>query len=319
MSASESWAAGPSGTVTVARDIEFYLALITFQVRKKELKLCSYLKLRNITRQVGDCLFRVPRRPFEEKSSIFSDMFGLPLVGQGQDNYNVCSDEEPLRLVGIKQQDFRSFLRVLLRNERCIDSLSSPADSKMSFDEWIGALRLAKMWEFEEEKRKALSALEGMLDNWTLFRKLSIACEFDIKEWFQPICEEITARTTAPRPEEVTGLDPDFLHAIGRARETHYKAILYWIMIDFFKPKCSCKGTLAANKNLVASGRDWYFKCEKCASVFTLEDAIQMTPQLRENTAKNVKECTFYVALNILVWRLERSNPFEGATRKKDT
>lgn len=74
--------------------------------------------------QVGDCLFRVPRRPFEEKSTVFGDMFSLPQdPRRKQDDYNVCSDEEPLYLAGIDKQDFRSFLKVLLGSERFATSM----------------------------------------------------------------------------------------------------------------------------------------------------------------------------------------------------
>ena len=59
-----------------------------------------------------DCLFRVPREPLEEESTVFGDMFLLPqgeqVVVEG------LSDEIPLVLHGINRDEFEPLLRVLL-------------------------------------------------------------------------------------------------------------------------------------------------------------------------------------------------------------
>lgn len=64
-----------------------------------------------IIQQVEGCLFKVPRRPFEDQSDVFKSMFTLPpgqnIVVDGM------SDDKPLLLENIKKDDFRAFLHVL--------------------------------------------------------------------------------------------------------------------------------------------------------------------------------------------------------------
>ena len=59
-----------------------------------------------------DYLFRVPRALFENTSEVFRGMFKLPVPeGEAPDGY---SDQQPLRLDGIKKEDFRLLLKVLM-------------------------------------------------------------------------------------------------------------------------------------------------------------------------------------------------------------
>lgn len=63
--------------------------------------------------QVENCLFRVPRRAFEE-GELFQDMFSLP---PPEDHIvDGISDQHPLRLPGeaYGKVEFRRFLNVLL-------------------------------------------------------------------------------------------------------------------------------------------------------------------------------------------------------------
>ncbi|KLO10753.1 hypothetical protein SCHPADRAFT_504805 [Schizopora paradoxa] len=273
----------PSSTGTggaLARDEEFYVAFITFRV--------------------GDLLFRVPRKPFEEKSTAFSDMFKLPQSGPGNDSYNVCSDEDPLRLVGIDQQDFRSFLKVLLRNE-------SPAKLNMSINEWIGALRLATMWDFDAERRKSIDVLDELLDEGALIRKLSIAREFGIQQWLQPICEELTTRTATLAPDQARQLDLGFLDSIHLAREAHLKSILYHIVTKYLQPVCFCGGDLSADRRAVVRSPEWYFQCDSdaCKREFTIGDAIRMSPHISKT---DIQEDLGQIANSMLVQRLMKSS-----------
>jgi hypothetical protein len=61
--------------------------------------------------QVEDTLFRLPRRHFEEESEVFRDLFQLPVAENTSPDGH--SDEQPLRLEGIKKGDFEQLLRVL--------------------------------------------------------------------------------------------------------------------------------------------------------------------------------------------------------------
>lgn len=59
-----------------------------------------------------DCLFKVPRKPFEEQADIFRSMFLLPSGSHAP--IEGLSDDKPLVLEGVTKKDFRAFLQVLL-------------------------------------------------------------------------------------------------------------------------------------------------------------------------------------------------------------
>ena len=61
-----------------------------------------------------NCLFRVPRQPLESQSKIFRDMFSLPVTEITEFDTEGSSDNNPIRLDGIKKEEFKLFLEVLL-------------------------------------------------------------------------------------------------------------------------------------------------------------------------------------------------------------
>ena len=88
--------------------------------------------------QVEDTLFRVHRRYFEQESEVFRAMFQLP-VGNGV-VADGSSDEQPLRLEGVKKEDFRQLLRIMfpecVNSHRCV--ISSVVQSSSHF--WTAVL-----------------------------------------------------------------------------------------------------------------------------------------------------------------------------------
>ena len=66
----------------------------------------------SLSSKVETTLFKVPRAPFEEKDSAFSDAFKLPPVDHPA-GAEGSSDDHPLLLEGIKSVEFKSLLRVM--------------------------------------------------------------------------------------------------------------------------------------------------------------------------------------------------------------
>ena len=58
------------------------------------------------------CLFKIPREPLAEESTVFADMFLLPQGDQG--TVEGQSDENPIILQEISKHDFEQLLEVLL-------------------------------------------------------------------------------------------------------------------------------------------------------------------------------------------------------------
>ena len=57
-----------------------------------------------------DILFKVPRRPFEQESA-FKDTFSLPSPGEEEG----LTDDRPILLEGVAEEEFRALLWVMLR------------------------------------------------------------------------------------------------------------------------------------------------------------------------------------------------------------
>ena len=60
-------------------------------------------------------LFKVPRRPFEQDSAAFSDTFRLPPIN-GAYGVEGSSDDNPIKLQGITESEFRPLLWVMFRS-----------------------------------------------------------------------------------------------------------------------------------------------------------------------------------------------------------
>jgi len=99
---------------------------------------------------VEGCLFKLPRAPFERNSEVFQDMFGLPVPENTVTDGS--SDENPLRLDGVKKADFRQLLKVMFpRFPRELDTLT--------WQEWFSVLKLAMMWRMDEIMRLAVEKI----------------------------------------------------------------------------------------------------------------------------------------------------------------
>ncbi|KIO04197.1 hypothetical protein M404DRAFT_26410 [Pisolithus tinctorius Marx 270] len=126
---------------------------------------------------VENCLFRVPRKPLEEESAVFRDMFLLPQpvneMTEGQD------DARPVVLHGVSKDDFECLLKALLcrqhgQNKGLVLGLTG---------QWISVLKLSTMWEFTNLRTAAISWLDtgnAALDH---VEKIVLAMQYDLKEW----------------------------------------------------------------------------------------------------------------------------------------
>ncbi|THH08473.1 hypothetical protein EW145_g2676, partial [Phellinidium pouzarii] len=157
---------------------------------------------------VEDTLFKVPRRPFEEQSDIFRSMFTLPLENNGQ--FDGISDEKPLRLEGVKKDDFRAFLQVLLPP-------SYGDEMEFSEKEWLSILSLANMWGFTKIRQTAIERLQH--NNIDLVTKIELAHKYDIREWLFGAYLALGKRVEPLTVDEGARLGFDFAIKMARIRE----------------------------------------------------------------------------------------------------
>ncbi|KAF8802639.1 hypothetical protein BYT27DRAFT_7172701 [Phlegmacium glaucopus] len=147
-------ALSPSSSIT--RDDVFYFETIAFQVE--------------------DTLFRVFKSGFEVKGSAFEAIFSLPQA-QGYD-IEGTNDSNPIHLRGIGKANFTSFLRVLYR-------MYPFQGTPITYDEWIGALDLATMWDFKEIRKTCIEALSELIKSRPAFDNILLARKYKVEKWLR--------------------------------------------------------------------------------------------------------------------------------------
>ncbi|KAF9239120.1 hypothetical protein BU15DRAFT_62137 [Melanogaster broomeanus] len=162
-----------------------------------------------VTFLVEDCLFRVPREPFESQSPVFRDMFLLPVGEEGEEEG--LNDSKPIRLEGVKLGDFEQLMKALFPGSLGQGQL--PDGSA----QWTSVLELATLWEFGVIRKKAIEALEALPI--TPVDRIALATQYDIEDWMIP---SINAMAQRPEPigvEDVQRLGLDVALKIASVRE----------------------------------------------------------------------------------------------------
>ncbi|KAF9228861.1 hypothetical protein BS17DRAFT_724751 [Gyrodon lividus] len=166
---------------------------------------------------VEGCLLRVPRDPFESRSSIFRDMFLLP-VGNEEEAEGL-SDARPIRLEGVKLDDFEQLLKVLFPGSHGQQELPDGCA------QWTSVLELATLWAFDHARKEAIEALAVLPI--TPVDKIVLATKYDIKDWMLPAINAMAQRVEPIGVEDVNRLGLDFALKIASVREQITLVALY--------------------------------------------------------------------------------------------
>ncbi|KIM36762.1 hypothetical protein M413DRAFT_77829 [Hebeloma cylindrosporum] len=106
--------------------------------------------LQNAIFQVEDRLFKVPIRNFIQESEVFAAMFQLPQnpnsIVEGE------TDGKPIRLDGIRKEDFKQLLRVMYAR-------AFAEEEKLTEGEWESVLVVAAHWEMDRFRHLAIKKL----------------------------------------------------------------------------------------------------------------------------------------------------------------
>lgn len=160
---------------------------------------------------------------------MFCDLFGLPLARDAP--VDGSSDEQPLRLEGIKENDFRQLLRVMY--PRLAETVFCHLFSRltlwwhrhagqrdaMSFAEWTSVLKLSTMWNFEGLRSLAIQSMSGLPDN-DAVEKAALAGEYQIDEWLLPALNELAQREEPISIEEARRLGWEVALQLSAVRES---------------------------------------------------------------------------------------------------
>ncbi|KDR75485.1 hypothetical protein GALMADRAFT_483801 [Galerina marginata CBS 339.88] len=126
---------------------------------------------------VEDKLFQVLKNGFDVPGTIFEAMFSLPSRETRSSLLEGNSLENPIYLPGIQKDHFRVFLRALFP----FTSISPI----VSYEDWVGVLHLATMWEFNEIRTKAITALSSLLIQQDVLEKISLGRRYRVSAWIQ--------------------------------------------------------------------------------------------------------------------------------------
>jgi len=121
--------------------------------------------------KVENTLFRIPKNGFQVADSFFETIFSLPqpkgTIVEGSD------DTCPLPLDGVSKAYFRGFLRVLYPFN----------GTATTYEEWVGALDLATMWDFKEIRKASVVALSTLITSRDIVENVVLAKKYRVKKW----------------------------------------------------------------------------------------------------------------------------------------
>ncbi|KAH8100407.1 hypothetical protein BXZ70DRAFT_190543 [Cristinia sonorae] len=139
-------------------------------------------------------LFKVPRRDFENNSTIFQDMYSVPIPkGTPADG---SSSDCPLRLAGVTSDEFVTLLKAMYPPHLY-------EDVKLSADEWQTVLRMANMWQFQVLRNLAISRLQPVVDAMSAPEALSMARKYDVDSWLENAVDSMARRAKALNMNDV--------------------------------------------------------------------------------------------------------------------
>ncbi|KAI8974157.1 hypothetical protein BD414DRAFT_524925 [Trametes punicea] len=161
----------PSPPVSPRRDSEFYCRDVVFRVE--------------------ETLFRVSRRPFEDNTSAFQTMFSLPSLDHAR-GAEGTSDDHPIRIQGVTEDEFRALLYVLFPT-------SYGVPRTLTKDQWMSALKLATMWNFEGVRDKAIAELRRLVPEHA--ERIRLARLFDIPGWIETALNELAQQDSLTAAE----------------------------------------------------------------------------------------------------------------------
>jgi len=158
---------------------------------------------------VENQLFKVPRRNFAIESEIFSDMFQLPVPSEDERALDGSSDDQPLRLDGIKKSDFIQLLRAMF-------PLDSQQPDVLTSEEWSSVLKLSTMWQFHKVRAIAIKNMEGL--SMDLVDKIVIARRYDVSTWLVPTLNALIQREKLIDLSEGNRLGMDWVLKVAEVR-----------------------------------------------------------------------------------------------------
>ncbi|KAN0081373.1 hypothetical protein V8E55_008997 [Tylopilus felleus] len=182
----------------IERDHQFYMTLVTIQVE--------------------NCLFRVPRQSLQSQSRVFRDMFSLPVSGVAEGS----SDDNPIRLEGVSEEEFRRFLDVSLSttaSSACEETTVTTQQGSV-FEMWFPVLKVAHMWQCDAIHKLAIKNMPYNQIDKTLGEKLKLAIQYDMPPWILSGVNVLAQRKEPLGMDDFACFGPELTLKVAAVRES---------------------------------------------------------------------------------------------------
>ncbi|KAI0933356.1 hypothetical protein AcV5_005519 [Taiwanofungus camphoratus] len=169
----------------------------------------NHICIEDIFFLVDGVFFEAHRSEFEHESEVFRDMFHLPTPVDGV--IDGTSREHPLRLDGVKKNDFVSLLKVMF-------SRNCDKEEVLTTDEWISVLKLSTMWDFDRIRNIAIHKLTDIVRD--PLQKVALAQRYWVDEWIISALNTLAQRESSVGVDDVAQLGLDWALKLARVRES---------------------------------------------------------------------------------------------------
>jgi len=138
-------------------------------------------------------------------------MFSLPAAEDTEGS----SDNNPIRLDGIKKEEFKRFLEVLFMG--ACEETTKPGPI---FETWFPVVKLARMWEFDGIYKCAIKNMPYNQISKTSAEKVGLAVKYDIQPWLLPGLNELVKRKEPLGNHDLEVLGPEVALKVAAVRES---------------------------------------------------------------------------------------------------
>ncbi|KAF9228863.1 hypothetical protein BS17DRAFT_213769 [Gyrodon lividus] len=166
--------------------------------------------MKTVTFLIEDCLFKVPRDPFETESTVFGDMFLLP-VGDLHEVEGL-DDSKPIRLDGTKKDDFEQLMSVLLHR-----TYGQSQELAVDVEQWTSVLKLSTLWGFAMPRQTAIDNLSRLAI--PPVEKIVLARTYGVEAWLLPAMNALVQRSKPIDMEEASRLGIETALKLASVRE----------------------------------------------------------------------------------------------------
>ncbi|VDB95545.1 unnamed protein product [Peniophora sp. CBMAI 1063] len=209
--------------------------------------------------QAENRLFKVPRYGLPGDAAVFDSMFANATGGAGS------SDENPIRLdADVSATDFRSLLKAAFPPPGATTAV-------LTLDEWMGVLALAKKWNLESMRDKAVAGSDAEIQKRTVIDKILIAKKYGVSQWLKE-----GYRALASRGGPITSQERDALGWETYGRLMHVRENCRCLDVDdqdasgvSLPAMRHCTACVSVHRpycaeNKSTAGTDWGRQCSIC-------------------------------------------------------